>query len=146
MNQSSSTQKITACAFLHKNGKLFIAKRAATKKFLPGKFELPGGHIEYGEEIADGLRRDFREEFGVEVLVGEAIYAFTYMNGDAHVIEVDYLAELADPNAEIVLNPQDHSEYRWVDEAGLDAVWDPNDAEYGAIKKGFGAIANRDNL
>jgi 8-oxo-dGTP diphosphatase len=107
------SQKITACAFLHKDGKLFIAKRADTKKFLPGKFELPGGHIEYGEDIEAGLKREFQEEFGIDIKVGQPCYAFTYMNGDNHVVEVDYLAQLADPNIEIKLNPEDHSEYRW---------------------------------
>lgn len=39
-------QVITACAVVNKfiNGKpsILVAKRAATKKFLPGKYELPG--------------------------------------------------------------------------------------------------------
>jgi 8-oxo-dGTP diphosphatase len=140
MNTSVGQQKITACAFLHKDGKLFIAKRADTKTFLPGKFELPGGHIEYGEQIAEGLKREFREEFGLEIIVGDPFYAFTYMNGENHVIEVDYLAELSDPSAEIHLRPEEHSEYRWVSRAELDAVWDPADPEYAAIQKGFTRI------
>ncbi|MDP3883136.1 MAG: hypothetical protein Q8Q48_03725 [Candidatus Staskawiczbacteria bacterium] len=42
-------QVITACAFIHHNfdgvEKLFMPRRADTKKFLPGVYELPGGHI-----------------------------------------------------------------------------------------------------
>jgi 8-oxo-dGTP diphosphatase len=133
-------QKITACAFLHKDGKLFIAKRADTKEFLPGKFELPGGHIEYGEEIAEGLRREFREEFNLEIIVGDPIYAFTYLRDGNHVVEIDYLAKMSDPNAEITLKPEEHSEYRWVDKNQLDNVWDKNDPEYIAIQKGFESI------
>jgi len=45
-----STQVITACAFIHHTfdgvEKVFLPKRAETKKFLPGVYELPGGHIE----------------------------------------------------------------------------------------------------
>lgn len=40
-------QAITACAFIHTNvdgiEKVFLPKRADTKKFLPGVYELPGG-------------------------------------------------------------------------------------------------------
>ena len=137
------TQKITASAFLHKDGKLFIAKRAETKKFLPGKFELPGGHIEYGEDIVEGLKREFREEFDVEIVAGDAFYAFTYLNGDAHVVEVDYFAQLVDAKAEIHLHPEDHSEYRWITRAELDEVWDKQDAEYAAIMRGFEILAKQ---
>lgn len=135
-----NAQKITVCAFLHNDGKLFVAKRAATKKFLPGKFELPGGHVEPGEEVVDGLKREFLEEFALEIVVGEPIHRFTYMRDDCEVVEIDYLARLADPNAEIALNPKEHSEYRWVDRQELDTIWDHEDAEYLAIQKGFDII------
>lgn len=130
-------QKITVCAFLHQGGKLFIAKRADTKKFLPGKYELPGGHIEFGETLIEGLRREFREEFGVEVEIGDVIYAFTYMNGQDQVVEIDFLAELQEPKAPITLHPEDHSEYKWVNQHEVEKIWDQADAEYPAIIKGF---------
>ncbi len=63
-------QAITACAFIHQQfdgiEKLFWAKRADTKKFLPGVYELPGGHIDFGEDIVEGLRREIKEEFGLD--------------------------------------------------------------------------------
>lgn len=55
-------QVITACAFIHHkfNGveKVFLPKRADTKKFLPGAYELPGGHIDFGEDPVSGLKRE----------------------------------------------------------------------------------------
>src|SRR6266566_5216805 len=59
-------QVITACVFIHHNfdgiEKLFWPKRADTKKFLPGVYELPGGHIDFGEDITAGLKREIQEE------------------------------------------------------------------------------------
>jgi len=50
-------QVFTACAFLwrEENGvkQVFLARRASTKKFLPSVWELPGGHIKYGEAYGD---------------------------------------------------------------------------------------------
>lgn len=136
-------QKITVCAFLHKDSKFFVAKRAATKKFLPGKFELPGGHVEPGEDNISGLKREFLEEFDLEILVDEPIHRFTYMQDGNQVVEIDYLARLKNPNAEITLHPEEHSEYRWVDRQELNAIWDHADAEYEAIQKGFDSISCR---
>ncbi len=57
-------QVITACAAIHHSFdgvvKIFVPKRAETKKFLPGVYELPGGHIDFGENIVEGLKREIR--------------------------------------------------------------------------------------
>lgn len=36
-----------------------------------GIWEYPGGQVEVGESLVDGLRREIREESGIEVEVGE---------------------------------------------------------------------------
>lgn len=141
MQNSNQAQKITACGFLHKNGKLFIAKRADTKQFLPGKYELPGGHIEFGETMEDGLAREFQEEFGVKIAVGDPLYAFAYERNkdgiDLHVIEVIYFVTLADDDQMITLNPEDHSEYMWITADEIEKYLKPEDQETKAVRKGF---------
>ncbi|MBU0578928.1 NUDIX hydrolase [Patescibacteria group bacterium] len=134
-------QLITACAFLYQNRKLFTAKRAETKKFLPGKYELPGGHIEYGESLEEGLAREFEEEFGAEIKVGKPIHAFTYINSikESHSVEIVFLATFKD-RAVITLNPTDHSKSLWISEDEIDQYFDRNDNEYKAIEVGFKEI------
>ena len=34
-------------AFLHDRGEVLLAKRAASKAIAPGKYHLPGGHVEF---------------------------------------------------------------------------------------------------
>lgn len=112
-------QTVVACALVHRilNGvpEAFVAKRAATKQFLPGVFELPGGHVEAGEDPVDGLRREFLEEFAAHISVGAPFATISYVDGHgAHAVEIIYFAKFTDPESEIQLNPEDHSEYRWV--------------------------------
>lgn len=148
-------QVITACAFIHHDfdgvEKLFWPKRADTKKFLPGVYELPGGHIDFGEDIVEGLRREIREEFGMNVDIGDAFAAFTYTNEikGSHSIEVVFFAQFTDEINNIQLNPEDHSAYGWFTEDEVAQVIDTRHAddnpERTIIQKGF-ALLRGDSL
>ncbi len=140
-------QVITACAFIHHdfNGvrKVFLPKRALTKKFLPGVYELPGGHIDFGEDIVSGLKREIQEEFAMNIVVGDPFFVFTYVNKikRSHSIEVVYFATFVEPIDQITLDPECHSEFGWFSESELHTVahnLDNNeDPEIRAIIKGF---------
>ena len=120
-------QVITACAAIYRKGgnghEIMVARRALTKKFLPGKFELPGGHIEFGETLVDGLRRELKEELAVDVIVGDVVGAFTYVNKikRSHSIEIIFFAQLAG-GCLPKINPTDHSEVIWVNRNNLDVI------------------------
>lgn len=149
-------QVISACAFIHHDfdgvTKVFLPKRADTKKFLPGLYELPGGHIDFGEEPIDGLKREIKEELGMTVSIGDVIDVFTYQNTvkGSHTIEVIYFAKFVEPIEKITIQPEDHSRYDWFSEEEVIAARtglvpleqaihaeDAEDAEYKAILRGF---------
>ena len=142
-------QVIVACAFIHHDfdgvTKVFLAKRAPTKKFYPGVFEIPGGHIDFGEDIIEGLKREVREELGKEILVGDPFSAFTYTNEvkGAHAIEVAFFAQFVDGVEGVEINPEDHSEYKWFSE-DQEAEYFVNraddDKEHAVIKRGFALL------
>ena len=148
-------QVITACAFIHHNfagvEKVFLPKRSDMKKFLPGVYELPGGHINFGEDPVVGLRREINEEFGMRIEVGDPFFVFTYTNKvkGSHSIEVIYFARFIDDIATIVLNPEDHSMYGWFAESELSGATsetkDITDIEFQAMRKGF-ALLRRESL
>ncbi|MCR4263949.1 MAG: NUDIX hydrolase [Candidatus Roizmanbacteria bacterium] len=139
-------QAITATAFIHRTNKgtieLFAPKRASSKKFLPDKFELPGGHVEWGEEIEKGLVREIQEEFHVGIEVEYPFYVFTYINHatGTHSVEVVYFATIQPKEQEIKLNSHDHSEYRWAPREEALTLWDQEDNEYLAVERGFNIV------
>jgi 8-oxo-dGTP diphosphatase len=140
-------QVITACALIHHNfdgvEKVFLPKRAATKKFLPGVYEIPGGHIDFGEDIVVGLKREIMEELGMEISVGDPFASFTYTNEikGSHSVEVIYFAKFANALEDITLHPEDHSEFGWFAHDELDQVLTVNkrgeDPEIIALHKAF---------
>jgi len=149
-------QVITACAFIHHNfdgvEKVFLPRRAATKKFLPNKFELPGGHIDFGENIVERLKREIMEENQMQIQVGDPYSVFDYINKikGSHSVQANYFAVFIDPIDQIQINPEDHSEFFWfskedvvrrrdeiVPEQHLVPHGYDDDPEYLAIIRGF---------
>lgn len=140
-------QVITACAFIHHSfggiEKVFLPKRAATKKFLPDVYELPGGHIDFGEDPVVGLKREIDEEFGMKISVGDPFFVFTYTNDvkRSHSIEVIYFASFDNNLEDITLNPEDHSQFGWFAEDELEkattATKGLDDIEFKAMRRGF---------
>ncbi len=147
---AENQQVITGCAFIHRKvdgvEKVFLAKRADTKKFLPGVYELPGGHIDFGEDTVVGLKREIDEEFGVEVEIGDPFFVFTYTNEikKSHSFEIIYFARLVSDQSQITLNPEDHSSFGWFAEAELESATTPgkglDDIEFVAARKGFALL------
>ena len=71
------------------------------RKFHP--WGLPGGGLEYGENPEDGVRREVREETGLDVQVEKLLYAESAPNN--HHINLIYLCRIVggmfQPNHEI---------------------------------------------
>lgn len=142
-------QKITVCGIAYKiennERKIFLAKRANTKKFLPGKFELIGGHVEPEDKtLEEALKREVMEELGAEIIVEKIAGEFLYFNEtqNSQSIEVIYWIQFSD-ESKIKINPEDHSDFVWVSESEMDVlIEDKSDLEYLTIKKIFFDLKN----
>lgn len=55
------------------HGRLFLSRRGIKAKNERGLWEFPGGSVEFGEKLADALRRELCEEYGFEIQVGELL-------------------------------------------------------------------------
>lgn len=144
---ASGQQVITACALIHHDfggvTKVFLPKRALTKKFLPGVHEIPGGHIDFGEDIVSGLKREIMEEFGVAVRIGDPFYVLDYLNSikGSHSVEIVYFATLEADPANITIHPEDHASANWFSRENLEQAYTGDkgldDPEFVAVRRGF---------
>lgn len=62
----SKTMIKVAIGILEKDGKIYIQKRAG-KGLMAGLWEFPGGKVEDDETLEQALRREIREETGLEI-------------------------------------------------------------------------------
>jgi ADP-ribose pyrophosphatase YjhB (NUDIX family) len=72
-------------------------------EFIRGNYitKLPGGGLEIGEGTRDGLAREFMEEAGIEVHVGDHFYTTDFFqisafNNKDQIISIYYLVDTAD--------------------------------------------------
>ena len=81
------------------------------------KFTVPGGHIELGERAEEAIRREVKEETGLNVssarllLIQEAIYPEDYFKHE-HYLFMDYLCTTDDPH--VKLDGRELQEYFWL--------------------------------
>jgi 8-oxo-dGTP diphosphatase len=110
-------QKISASGLVvDQSGKVLMVKRADNDTFLPGVYELPGGGTDFNEDPTEGLKREIREETGLEVNVDHPLTAFSFMmeheGVEKHTVEIIYLCQfLGDQQVKLSF---EHSDYRWI--------------------------------
>lgn len=77
--------QIAQKAVLYCDGKVLMVQKSADDLRNPLKWEIPGGRLEAGEELPDNLRREVREEVGLEIKIGPplAMWQWTLGSGDS---------------------------------------------------------------
>lgn len=92
--------------------KLLVAHRNPTGQ-MGNRWEFPGGKVEAGESDETAIVREFEEEFGVTVKVGEKITETFFVHNDAQVALHAY--EIFVPHDGIAqkYTLTEHTEYKW---------------------------------
>lgn len=128
-------------AVVVKEGRALVVRRATEP--LRGEWSIPGGMLELGEKLREGIAREVREETGLEVEVGEVLDVFDSIFPDSegrmqyHYVLIDFLCS---PVAGEVCASSDVSDARWVTghEAGELHM---KAATVGVIRKALGLTA-----
>ena len=106
-----ATYAITT-AIIKRDGKLLIAKRAATKRFAPGQWEFIAGFMDTPGSAEENILREIKEELGVDAEVASSLPVFQMTDAEGVWVIIPFEVRLKAAN--IQLNPHDHSEIKWV--------------------------------
>ena len=66
MQTLSAPVDVAVAVLIRSDGAALLAQRPASKVY-SGYWEFPGGKIEPGEPVAEALKREIREELGIEI-------------------------------------------------------------------------------
>ena len=97
-----------------------LIKRSENDKW-PNQWEVPRGKCDKGprEKITDCLKREVREEVGVNIKILSYLDKFTYIadEGKRKSTQYNFLCSLDPPEQEIKLS-KEHSDYQWISTMG----------------------------
>jgi len=128
-------------AVIVEGGRALLVRRATEP--LKGEWSVPGGMLELGEKLRDGVRRETLEETGLEVEPGEVLDVFDSIFPDRegrtqyHYVLIDYLCRLVSGEARA---GSDVSEVRWVSPQDLASMSLRASIEL-VVRKGLGRTA-----
>jgi 8-oxo-dGTP diphosphatase len=113
------TQRIAMKAVIvNDKGQVLIVREAATygEGTQRGRYHMPGGRIEAGENFEDALRREIKEETSLEVIIEYPIYVGEWrpvIRGIPHQIIGVFM--VCKPIGENVKLSSEHDDYKWID-------------------------------
>jgi mutator protein MutT len=114
MSNARYPEVIVGALLLNEQGEVFVARFSK----VAGQYAIPGGHVEYGETIAEALVRELEEETGLTptsyrlLRVGERIRPPLYKDGTRHLVYLDFVVD--DWTGKLILDGDELNDGLWV--------------------------------
>ena len=83
MEDIKMSTKVRIRAIILVDGKLLCVRHKQGDTYVA----LPGGHLEFGEDIYSAMKRELVEELGVTPKLGRLLYIYNWNNGTTQNIE-----------------------------------------------------------
>ncbi len=94
--------------------KVIVLKRSKKEKFHTSAYDLPGGHVDKGESVAECLKREIKDETGLEVEVGDILAIREYPREHKMFDKIKALRFIAYYNGGEVKLSKEHSDFEWL--------------------------------
>jgi 8-oxo-dGTP diphosphatase len=108
-------------------GRVLLVQRGPGH-FGAGRWCVPCGYVEWGEDVRDAAVREAREEAGVDVVLGDVVQVASNFHDPARpTVGIWFAATLVDPDAEPVAG-DDAVAAAWYDPAAPPPLAFPTDA------------------
>jgi nucleoside triphosphatase len=109
----------------NQKGELLFCRMPPDRGVFPGEWGFPGGGIEPGEHMTDALRRELREELGIEVdairpaFFKDGVFEKLFQDGSRKPMYLIFLVFHCQALSEQIRLNAEFAEYRWVSEADV---------------------------
>lgn len=123
-------------ALISKEGKVLMCRGVGDTRW-----DFPGGRLHLREDLAEGLKRELKEELGIEAEVGEPFFVTVWYGAKTGLprVLIVYLVSLVDPTAVFSIAQDELEEVRWVGKEDIESLditpeWKPALYKFFAIQ------------
>lgn len=113
-------QILVVAGVIERHGKLLLAQRHPGGAE-GGKWEFPGGKVESGEDPRAALRRELKEELGIETNAGQVLDVVSVIKNDLHLVLLYFASKLRSGEAQ----PLDCADVRWFEPCEIEGLDKP---------------------
>lgn len=98
-------------------GEILLLKRSKNAKNERGKWEAPGGAVEFWEKRENALKREIKEELGVDVEIVDLIHVVDEMleKDKQHWVGTSYIVKIKGKKKPKIIEPHKHDAIGWFD-------------------------------
>ena len=102
-------------------GQILLTKRGKASKNEAGRWEVPGGAVEFGETLRDAIVREIKEELGVEIDILEQLPAADHLIPEEHQhwVPTTFLVKIKEGSEPRIMEPDKCDGMEWF---SLDAL------------------------
>lgn len=120
LKSSKQFQKVAVHAFIKKGNKFLVTLRSPVNDYKPNEWDLPGGTVEFGEDIEPALKRELLEETKLKVQISKPIYVCSQTKNERHQFWIVYECKYI--KGEVKLNSEEHGEFKWINKKQLNKI------------------------
>lgn len=112
--------KIIVHALINAKNRYLVTKRSKEETTFPEYWDIPGGLAETGELPREAVIRETKEEVGLDIMPTSVIHEDSNLDKSKNLIFIRlvYLCELKSKIDDIILQEEEHSEYKFISTLG----------------------------
>ncbi len=112
MSEEHFVGKVALKAVLEHEGKVLLLRDPRMDREV---WEISGGRMNIGEVPTVALKRELKEELGVECMIHEVVHLAQFLQGNenAQAFMIAFRATLVDPEATLALDTTEVAEVAW---------------------------------
>jgi len=111
-NKDKKIRVAQKAIIFNKNGNILTMRRSKTAPSRPLQWDLPGGDLEFSEDVKAGIIREIKEETGLEIKDLSVVDVASGINDiNQFWVTICYIAR---PKTNQVILSYEHDDFRWV--------------------------------
>ncbi len=95
----------------NEEGRYLVLFKSDTEDINPNEIDIPGGRVEFGEDVQDCLKREIIEEVGLDIKIDRPSRVWGFVKENLHLIGITFTAELVGGNIKL---SGEHDAYKWM--------------------------------